>query len=49
MNQIEQSASSRQPPAEENQRFGGFFLAISGSPLGKESNGGKQCQDKALS
>jgi hypothetical protein len=26
-----------------------ILSAISGSPLGEESNGGLQCQDKALS
>jgi hypothetical protein len=43
---------SSQLPAEENQRLGGLAGSFADqrlTPLGEESNGGKQCQDKAFS
>jgi hypothetical protein len=46
-------AVSFQPPASSGGKSATwrilFLSAVSGSPLGEESNAGKQCQDKALS
>jgi hypothetical protein len=44
-------AVSFQPPASSGGKSAAWriFLPIGGSPLGEESKGGKQGQDKALS
>jgi hypothetical protein len=44
-------AFSFQPPASSGGKSAPWRIlsAISGSPLGEELKGGKQCQDKALS
>jgi hypothetical protein len=46
---IPNRAVSFQPPASSGGKSAWRILSpISGSPLGEESNGGKQSQDKAL-